>query len=249
MPGYSFRSHPNPNAPRTGLCAGFLAVLIAFAAAAVSTYGTSALAQGAKPEPWKPKPPSSTIHPASDSTTGSAHQVTAPKVPADVQRLDSLVYDPSAADTVLPYTNRWVDIPASEKLTGYVGTLRQGTRERFFPIVMPEQSVHVEVNGGKKGARSGVALFLPWLGPFVRLPHTTARLLVKLDDGPEREQKLLFTPGPVMFSDEFPRPLPVSAPGLFLVDVPSGRHRLTLRVLDLQAPYMFLQVGQPHPSI
>ncbi len=211
----------------------------------------AARAQGTKPAPWRPKdvPAASGAAGAADSAGGSEAGAAPPgerpvALPPDMRRLDNLVYQPNVPDTLLPFVPTWLDVPTVEKLSGYVGTLRQGSPERFFPIVLPDQTVHAEVDGGAHGSQIAVVLFIPWLGDFVLLPYTTAEVSLRMDDLPEQKQKLSFSPGPILFSQELPRPVPVSAPGSVTVPIPPGRHRLAVKLRDTRAVYVFLLLGQ-----
>ncbi|MGH7724767.1 MAG: hypothetical protein ACREOU_05000 [Candidatus Eiseniibacteriota bacterium] len=233
--------------------AGAVALAFVLALAVVTGRPFVADAQGLKPEPWKPKAPGATsadsTAAASATVQGSAGRGEHPvELPKDVRRAEDLVYQPNVPDSLLPFVPAWVDIQMEEKLSGYQGTLRQGSPERFYPIVLPDQSVHAEVNGGPHGTQLALVLFLPWLGEFVRDPYTTVEVVHRTGDGPEQKAKLPFSPGPVMFSQSFPRPLPVSAPALLTISVPPGRHRVAIKLRDFKAPYVFLLLGQPRPA-
>jgi hypothetical protein len=221
------------------------AAVLAASVLLVLAVAPAAHAQAGKPEPWRPKAPTA----ADSADAAAATESTAPTervipLPPGVQRTLDAQYQPSVPDSVLPFTLGWLEVSPVEQLTTYIGTLRQGAPARPYGVAMPDQKVHVEADGGAGGSHLAIVLLLPWIYKIQRLPHAEATLVVRLDGGAEQKTKLQFTPGPVLWVPGS-RPVPVSNPGLSLLPLPPGRHKVEFRVADTAADYLLLLLGQP----
>jgi hypothetical protein len=164
--------------------------------------------------------------------------------PPGVTRTLDLFYQPSVPDSILPLVPVYREVHPEESLTTYIGALRQDSPARPYPVVLNNQTVHVSVDGKEGQSHLAVVLMVPWFGKIGALPMTELTLSAKVDGGPEQKWKLMFTPGPVFYIPG-QRPLPVSNPTLVTLPLAPGRHRVELKIKDLEAAYAFLLLGQP----
>ena len=233
----------NPSASRPPRRIALIVVL----AAAAFALAPAVRAQGTKPAPWQPKPGGVVTAAPEAAYDTLRHELPTERrmpLPPGVTPTFDLMYQPSVADSILPLVPYYVVVRTVEQLTGYQGALRQGAPERLFPVVMADQTLHAEVDAGPTPSHVAVMTIVPWFGRILPLPSTEATLVVKVDGGPEQKFKLLFSPGPNLYITG-QKPLPLSNPGLTIVPLPAGRHKIEVRIKDLAAQYAFLSLGQP----
>jgi len=207
-------------------------------------------AQSTKPAPWHPKPAGTAVTaPAPAASYDTLRTPDEPPVrtmplPPGVTPTIDAMYQPSVADSILPFVPYYAELRTTEQLTGYLGALRQGSAERLYPVLLADQTVHAEFDAGPAPSHVAIFILVPWFGKILPLPSTEATLALKVDGGPEQKFKLLFAPGPNLYTTG-QRPLPVSNPGLTIVPVSAGRHKIEVKIKDLNAQYAFLMMGQP----
>ena len=223
--------------------------LLLVAALCVST----AVAQGdVKPKPWTPgsapKP-----SPADSARAAQAAAAAAPP-PAPVAhelptadgatRTLDLVYQPSVPDSILPLMPAYRQVPIDGGGSVYMGALRQDLPARPYPVFLRGSTMRASVDGATGQTHVAIMVVLPWFGDILPLPRAFITLGVKVDEGAEQEWKLECTPGPYLYIPT-QAPLPVSNPGLVLVPLPPGPHRLSVKVKQLDSAYALIQLGQP----
>jgi len=164
--------------------------------------------------------------------------------PAGVTRSLDLMYQPSVPDSIVPLVPVYRELHTEEVLSAYVGALRQDLPVRPYPVLLENQSVHAAVDGLEGQSHLAIMLMVPWIGKMMPWPYSKAKLVYKVDDGKEVTTELMFTPGPNFYVPS-QRPLPVSNPTLVTLPLAPGRHRITLKLKDLDANYAFLLLGQP----
>lgn len=239
------------HAPRSAVR---IAGLVATCALVLLTATLGRAAQA--PKPWRPGASAPAVSrpdsagPSVPGQPGAHAPVPAPppvEPPPGTIRLLDLSFNPNVPDTVLPLAPVYVELKTVEILTRLQGTLHQGSPQRDYPIVVPRQSVHVDVDGQQGQSQLAIVLVLPWFGDVLPLSHCEAKVGIALDGEAERVATLMFTPGPVLF-DSDGRPLPVSNPGLLAMPLPAGKHRVTLSLRETPTPYVLLLLGQPRLS-
>jgi len=216
-------------------------------AGAVST----AVAQGdVKPRAWAPgnKPPAS----PGDSARAAAAAAAAAALPTEHElptpdgttRTLDLMYQPSVPDSILPLVPVYRVVPIDGGGTVYLGALRQDLPVRPYSVFLRGTTFRAPVDGETGQTHVAIMVMVPWFGDIMPLPRTQITLGVRVDEGPEQEWKLECTPGPNLYIPA-QRPLPVSNPGLVLVPLPAGPHRLSVKVKKLDAAYALILLGQP----
>jgi hypothetical protein len=221
-----------------------LALLLAGAASLAAAQGD------VKPRAWAPgnKPPVS----ASDSARAEAAAAAAARLPTDHElptpagttRTLDLMYQPSVPDSILPLVPVYRVVPIDGGGTVYMGALRQDLPVRPYTVFLRGSTFHAPADGETGQTHVAIMVMVPWFGDIMPLPRTQITLGVQVDDGAEQEWKLECTPGPNLYIPA-QRPLPVSNPGLVLVPLPAGPHRLSVRVKKLDAAYALILIGQP----
>ena len=164
--------------------------------------------------------------------------------PAGVTRSLDLMYQPSVPDSIVPLVPVYRELHTDEALSAYVGALRQDLPVRPYPVLMDNQTVHATADGLEGQTHVAIMLMVPWFGKIMPWPYSKARLVYKVDDGKEQTTELMFTPGPNFYIPS-QQPLPVSNPTLVTLPLAPGRHRITIKLKDLDAAYAFLLLGQP----
>lgn len=213
------------------------AVLIAAVFVVAAAAGTPSAPAGAGGE-------SAPAPPESFDTLRTAPADRPMPAPPGVTRTLDLSYQPSVPDSILPLVPLYREVRTDESLTTLVGALRQDLPVRPYPIMLNNQTVHASVDGLEGQSHLAVVLMAPWFGKIGALPLTELTLIAKVDGGPEQKWKLMLTPGPVLYIPS-QRPLPVSNPTLVTLPLAPGRHRVVLKIKDLEAAYAFLLLGQP----
>jgi hypothetical protein len=239
-------------APRTSPRTITRAAALAFALALCAS---TALAQGdVKPKPWTPgsapKP-----SPADSARAAQAAAAAAiPPPPLVVHELPTadgatrpldLVYTPSVPDSILPFVPVYQQVPIDAGSgSAYMGALRQQLPVRPYSVFLRGSTVQAHVDGGTGQTHVAIMVMLPWFGDILPLPRAYITLGVKLDDGAEQEWKLECTPGPNLYMPSM-APLPVSNPGLVIVPLPPGPHRLFAKIKRMDSAYALILLGQP----
>jgi hypothetical protein len=136
------------------------------------------------------------------------------------------------------------EVHTDEVLSAYVGALRQDQAVRPYPVLVDNQTVHATLDGLEGQSHVAIMIMLPWFGKIGPWPYGKCKLVYKLDDAKETTTELMFTPGSNLYIPS-QRPLPVSNPTLVALPLAPGRHRITLKLKDLDAAYAFLLLGQP----
>src|SRR5512140_1060653 len=222
-------------------------LFLAGAASLVSAQGD------VKPKPWTPgapKPPSAEDSlRAEQAAAAAAAALAAPKErvlptePGMTRSLD-LLYEPGVPDSILPLVPVYREVPFDEAGTVYLGSLRQDLPPRPYPVVLKGTTLHARVDGATGQTHAAIMVMVPWFGDILPLPRTKITLGVKVDDGAEQDWNLECTPGPNLYIPT-QRPLPVSNPGLVVVPLAPGPHRLAVKVKQLDATYCLIVMGQP----
>ena len=229
---------PRPYVPI--VLAGALA--LAFAVPASSP----AWSQERAPQPWRPGEKHEVV-PAPQAAYDTLR--TPPRdhpmpTPEGVTRTLDLLYQPSVADSIVPLVPLYREVRTDEVLSTYLGALHQDLPPRPYPVLVEGQTVHATVDGLEGQTHVAVMILVPWFGKILPWPYAKTRLEVKIDDAKAQEWTLMFTPGPVMYIPS-QRPLPVSNPTLVTIPLAPGRHRMELKLKNLDAQYSFLMLGQP----
>ena len=218
-----------------------------FAFALAGALALPARAQDTRPpRPWTP---GQHVEAATAPTAGYDTLRTLPAdhpmpTPAGVTRSLDLMYQPSVPDSIVPLVPVYRELHTDEVLSAYVGALRQDLPVRPYPVLVDNQTVHVTVDGLDGQTHVAIMLMVPWFGKIMPWPYSKTKLMYRVDDGKEVTTELMFTPGPNFYIPS-QRPLPVSNPTLVTLPLAPGRHRVTLRLKDLDAAYAFLLLGQP----
>jgi hypothetical protein len=201
-----------------------------------------AQAQGSKPAPWQPKASTAAPTPAASAKAGGPRTVEAPE---GVVRPIAPVYQPSVADSMLPFQTLYREVaPEQKSLTLTMGALRQGQAERRYYGIGTGQGATVSVDGGNGGSHLAIVVLLPWVervAPSVACP---ADLEVRVDGGKSETTTLWFVPGPVLTAAGR-APLAVSTPGLFTVPLAAGKHTVEFRFKNTPSTYFLFQLGMP----
>ncbi len=232
------------NARTLAALAGLLC--LAGAASLVAAQGDT------RPKAWTPA--SARERAAADSAR-AANAPAPPPPPAEptehvvlpgpgMTRTIDLQYQPSVPDSILPLAPVYRVVPMDGAGTVYVGALRQDIEPRPYPVVLKGMTLSAQVDGDTGQTHAAVMVMLPWFGDILPLAHARITLGVKIDDGAEQEWKLECTPGPNFYIPS-QRPLPVSNPGLLIVPLPAGPHRLAVRVKQNDASYALMLLAQP----
>lgn len=222
-------------------------LLVAGAASLVSAQGD------VKPRPWTPgapKPPSTedSLRAANAAAAAAAAQAepaerTLPTEAGTTRTLD-MMYEPGVPDSILPLVPVYREVPFSGAGTVYVGSLRQDLPTHPYPVALKGAVLKAQVDGETGQTHVAIVIMVPWFGDILPLPRTKVTLGVKVDDGAEQEWKIECTPGPNLYIPT-QRPLPVSNPGLVLVPLPPGPHQLAVRIKQLDATYLLVEIAQP----
>lgn len=220
--------------------------ILALAMAGAMALAVPARAQEPKPKPWTPgsRPVSAPAPVEAYDTLRTAPMDHAMPTPKGVTRSLDLRYEPSVPDSTLPLALLYHELKTEESLSAYVGALRQDLPVRPYPVVVDDQAVHLTVDGLDGQSHLAIMLMVPWFGKIMPWPYGLTSLVVKVDDGPEQKSKLMFTPGGNFYVPS-QRPLPVSNPTLVTIPLAPGRHRIAIKLKDLDAAYAFLMLGQP----
>jgi hypothetical protein len=196
----------------------------------------AAQTSGSKPAPWQPKPSSSETKSPGPRTFEAPEGVVRPIAP---------LYQPSVADSVLPYQILYRELaPETPGLTAAVGALRQGLPARTYHALAPKQPASVAVDGGNGGSHLAIVVLVPWIDRVTATISCPVDLDVRMDGGKEQTHTLWFVPGP-MLTTTGRAPLAVSVPGLFTVPLPPGRHQVEFRFRNTPASYVLFQLGVP----
>jgi hypothetical protein len=219
------------------------------ALALVGAWALPARAQEMKPKPWTPGQhvEVAPAPPAAADTLRTAPADHPMPTPAGVTRSLDLLYQPSVPDSIVPLVPLYREVHTDELLSAYVGSLRQDLPVRPYPVVLGDQAVHATVDGLEGQSHLAIMLMVPWIGKILPWPYGKTKLVYKLDDAKEVTTEVMFTPGGNFYIPS-QRPLPVSNPTLVTLPLAPGRHRITLKLKDLDPPYAFLLLGQPQLS-
>jgi hypothetical protein len=196
-----------------------------------------ARAQGSKPAPWQPK--AGTSAPATSAAAGRTVDA-----PEGVVRPIAPLYQPSVADSVLPFHPVYRELVPDQQLTLHHGALRQGSPERRYYGLGAGQAASVAVDGGNGGSHLAIVVMLPWIDRVAPSVACPADLEFRVDGGDAHSSTLWFTPGPVL-TGAGRAPLAVSTPGLVTVPLAPGRHTVEFRFKNTPATYVLFQVGAP----
>jgi hypothetical protein len=194
-------------------------------------YATGALACGLALAPG--------TRPAAAAPEGKAVEA-----PEGVVRPIAPLYEPSVADTILPFHAQYREIVPEQKLTVRLGALRQGRPDRRYSGIQPGAAVRVPVDGGTGGSHLAIVTLLPWIDRVAPSVACPVDLLVRVNGEDEQRTTLWFTPGPVLFSARGEM-LPVSTPGLVTIPLPPGRGFVEFKYAKTPASYLLFQLGVP----
>ncbi len=203
-------------------------------ATALILAAASAHAQGAKPAPWTPK-----AEPAPSAPSGKTVDA-----PEGVVRPIAPLYQPSVADSVLPFHPVYKELVPHQELTLHPGALRQGAPERRYYGLAVGQPASVDVDGGNGGSHLAIVVLLPWIERVTPAVACPADIEVRVDGKESGTSTLWFVPGPVLTA-QGRSPLAVSTPGLVTVPLAPGRHTVEFRFKNTPASYVMFQLGAP----